>query len=234
MAGPLTADLAPRALALLHAALVYAGPALTRLQVLVAALVKALLWGGGSGGTVSHCSRLWPAPCRPAAPLTCTTVLAGEGRRAGAVVRLGVLRAGAGAPVEAGARGTGVPEGWAHARGRGASESPTGFGPPTHTVTPLACQGPAAFKMPLLRLLGACVPCRPPPSPPHPCPALRTWAEVSGSASNTLRAGPRQAAHCPWSALAPRAGVPALLPARGPLWPCWAQPDQQGVAWPQQ
>lgn len=45
VAGPLAADLAPRTLAPLHAALVHAGPAIAWLQVLVAALVKALLWG---------------------------------------------------------------------------------------------------------------------------------------------------------------------------------------------
>ena len=48
MAGPLTVDLAPRALALFHAALVHAGPTIARLQVLVAALIKALCWGGGA------------------------------------------------------------------------------------------------------------------------------------------------------------------------------------------
>lgn len=40
----LTLDPAPRALALLHAALVHAGPAVALLQVLVAGLVEAYLW----------------------------------------------------------------------------------------------------------------------------------------------------------------------------------------------
>lgn len=50
VAGPLTVDLAPRALALFHAALVHVGPTIARLQVLVAALIKALCWGGGWEG----------------------------------------------------------------------------------------------------------------------------------------------------------------------------------------
>ena len=65
MAGPLAADLAPSALALFHAALVHAGPAVAWLQVLVAALIKALLWVGLGGLS----EPLLPAHGRrPAAP----------------------------------------------------------------------------------------------------------------------------------------------------------------------
>lgn len=85
VAGALALDVAPRALAPLHPALVHAGPAVTLLQVLVACLIEAFLCGSHSecpapcapppspGGTLPpsagtlppHPPRTWPGPAAP-------------------------------------------------------------------------------------------------------------------------------------------------------------------------
>lgn len=61
----LALDAAPRTLALLCPALVHAGPAGAVLQVLVAGLVEAFLWGSQREAPAA---RTPPPPCRPPAP----------------------------------------------------------------------------------------------------------------------------------------------------------------------
>lgn len=65
VAGALAPDLAPRTLALFHLAPVHAGPAIAHLQVLVAALVKAFLWGRHSEPLLPARAAGAPLPCSP-------------------------------------------------------------------------------------------------------------------------------------------------------------------------
>lgn len=68
VAGALALGPAPGTLALLHSALLHSGPAIPRLEVLVAGLIKAFLWGPHSES---------PAPSTPLAPAEPLRALAG-------------------------------------------------------------------------------------------------------------------------------------------------------------